>query len=82
MSTMYEQKPTIHRLFLLALVLLTSWLGSGCASVQAWEKGALAKREMTFASDRLSQRFAEHIYASKEAANGGSSVGGGGCGCN
>ena len=32
--------------------------------------------------DALETRFNEHIYASKEAASGGSAVGGGGCGCN
>lgn len=57
----------------------------GCESmpnVQPWEKGNLAKPEMAFDSDPLETRFSEHIYFSKEAASGGSSVGGGGCGCN
>ncbi|WP_431476570.1 DUF4266 domain-containing protein [Massilia eburnea] len=34
------------------------------------------------AGRRLETRFNEHIYTSKEAASGGSAVGGGGCGCN
>ncbi|GGD00409.1 DUF4266 domain-containing protein [Undibacterium terreum] len=58
---------------------------SGCASistVQPWEKGTLARPEMTFGGDKLEARFNEHIYTSREAASGGSSVGGGGCGCN
>lgn len=58
---------------------------SGCESlpsVQPWEKGNLAKPEMAFDPDPLETRFSEHIYFSKEAASGGSSVGGGGCGCN
>ena len=57
----------------------------GCltvAPVQAWEKGTLAKPEMTFDSDPLEKGFKEHIYSSKESASGGSGVGGGGCGCN
>lgn len=57
----------------------------GCAMsrpVQPWEKGILAKPEMTFESDRLDTAFVEHVYSSKEAASGGSGVGGGGCGCN
>jgi hypothetical protein len=57
----------------------------GCASqtpVQAWEKGNLARPEMTFDSDRLDTKCMEHTYFSKEAAYGGSRVGGGGCGCN
>lgn len=50
--------------------------------VQAWEKGALAKPQMTFEFDRLDAAFVEHTYASKEAASGGSNAAGGGCGCN
>ncbi len=58
---------------------------AGCSSLtppQAWEKGHLAKPEMMMARDPLDERFAEHIYSSKENASGGYGVGGGGCGCN
>ena len=58
---------------------------SGCAfgpPVQPWEKGNLAKPEMTFGGDKLETRYADHIYTSREAASGGAGVGGGGCGCN
>jgi len=57
---------------------------SGCAlpPVQAWEKGELARPDMLMQADPLETKFNEHIYASKEAASGGSGVGGGGCGCN
>ena len=57
----------------------------GCSSFnppQAWEKGALAKPAMTMNRDPLEQRLDEHMSTSKEAASGGSGVGGGGCGCN
>lgn len=56
----------------------------GCAvqPVNPWEKGLLAKPEMTFEADPLDQRFTQHIYGSKENASGGFGVGGGGCGCN
>lgn len=66
-----------------ALTLAALALG-GCAYAppQAWEKGVLAKPAMSMASDPLDQRFAQHIYASKENASGGYGVGGGGCGCN
>jgi hypothetical protein len=30
----------------------------------------------------LDAKFTDHIYFSREAATGGSGVGGGGCGCN
>lgn len=64
--------------------LLVLLLG-GCSAIvppQAWEKGALAKPEMSMAGDPLEQRNALHVYASKENASGGAGVGGGGCGCN
>jgi Domain of unknown function (DUF4266) len=57
----------------------------GCSSlpaVQPWEKGHLAKPEMSLESDPLESRFNLHIYFSKENASGGYGVGGGGCGCN
>lgn len=59
---------------------------AGCSliqPVQPWEKGTLAKPEMTIqGSDPLAAKFADHVYFSREAASGGSGVGGGGCGCN
>lgn len=67
---------------IVAIVVLAS---SGCSSFEgpkAWEKGLLAKPEMTMESDPLDARFTQHIYSSKEAAAGGYGVGGGGCGCN
>jgi hypothetical protein len=66
-------------LFLTAPALLAL---AGCATVQPWEKGNLAKPEMTFGGDKLETRYADHLYTSREAASGGAGVGGGGCGCN
>jgi len=70
---------------LLLATLLLSALVSGCSLVQPvspWEKGVLAKPDMTFEVDRLDNEYVEHTYSSKEAASGGAGVGGGGCGCN
>lgn len=68
---------------LLVIALLVSTL-SGCAMQppQPWEKGNLARKEMTMSADPLDQAFTQHIYFSKESASGGYGVGGGGCGCN
>ena len=68
---------------LLAAAALAGALG-GCAAPGArpWERGELARADMLLQGDALETRFNEHIYASKEAASGGSAVGGGGCGCN
>ncbi len=54
----------------------------GWGHVEAWEKGNLAQPGMRFDADPLDARFTGHVYTSKEAASGGGSVGGGGCGCN
>jgi hypothetical protein len=66
-----------------ALLFVLALLG-GCAMQppQAWEKGTLAKREMTMNGDPLDDTFTQHVYFSKESASGGTGVGGGGCGCN
>jgi hypothetical protein len=59
---------------------------AGCSTmpppVQPWQKGVLARPEMTFDNDHLEARYIEHTYFSKEDAAGGAGVGGGGCGCN
>ncbi len=64
------------------LALLAMLSLAGCANVQPWEKQNLAKPAMTFDRNRLETGYTEHIYSSKEAASGGSGIGGGGCGCN
>jgi len=69
-------------LCLLASIASLTACGSA-PTVQAWEKGTLARPEMTFeGGDPLDGKFVEHIYSSREAASKGSGVGGGGCGCN
>jgi hypothetical protein len=75
------------RLALTARLLAAGALAAalaGCAAPGArpWERGELARADMLLQGDPLETRFNEHIYASKEAASGGSAVGGGGCGCN
>lgn len=74
----------VRKLVSLALVLSCSACGNMqlVQAVQPWEKGKLAKKEMTFTHDALENKFAEHTYSSKESAFGGTGVGGGGCGCN
>lgn len=67
---------------LLAVLALSSLTGCALQPPQAFEKGNLAKREMTFGADPLEDAFSQHVYFSKEAASGGTGVGGGGCGCN
>lgn len=67
----------------LALALCAA-LTAGCtiAPPKPWEKGVLARPEMSMDGDALEARYTEHIYTSKETATGGGGVGGAGCGCN
>ena len=73
---------TKAHLLLAGLAMAVSLSGCGSFGPQPWEKGHLAKPEMALGGDPLEQRYQQHIYTSKEAASGGSGVGGGGCGCN
>ena len=69
----------------LVLVLMLAAGLTGCAGfgqVQPWEKGNLAKPEMTFNDSGVFNRYDDHIYTSRESSSGGAGVGGGGCGCN
>jgi len=64
--------------------LSAAGLLGGCASlgVQPWERELLAKPAMQVVASPLDEAADDHTYFSKEAATGGRSFGGGGCGCN
>lgn len=64
------------------LLLIGSLAFTGCSSVPVWERGALAQPGMEIDGHPVDTYVDSHIYFSKEAATGGSGVGGGGCGCN
>jgi hypothetical protein len=55
---------------------------AGCATVEPWQRGYLARPDMALESSPGTTRLLEKTYAAKEGASGGGSVGGGGCGCN
>jgi len=81
-------KPAHFRLICVALLgaLGLGALG-GCttaptARVQPWQRGTLADYTMRPDRDSLRTAMDEHIYFSRETANGGRGVGGSGCGCN
>ncbi|MFQ3281113.1 MAG: hypothetical protein ACI9S6_001454 [Reinekea sp.] len=63
---------------IIALIILMS----GCSTVSPWQRGTLAKSEMSWAPDKLENTLDGHIYFSKEASSGGTAAAGGGCGCN
>jgi hypothetical protein len=69
---------------------LICWLGlgslallaPGCVNVKFWDRDALADYTMRPDRDPVTLTLREHMWYSREASNGGRSVGGGGCGCN
>ena len=75
------------RHFLFLALASASLLGGGCAStnlvrVKPWERATLADYTMNPGRDSLHTAMTEHIFFSRETANGGRGVGGSGCGCN
>lgn len=61
---------------------LVATVAAGCATVEPWQRGYLARPDMSLAAGPGTGRVLDKTYAAKEAAVGGDSVGGGGCGCN
>jgi len=58
-------------------------LFSGCADVQPWERGNLAKPVMASDPTPMQSAIRQHDFASREAAGAAASgATGGGCGCN
>ena len=57
-------------------------LAGGCAIVKPWQRETLADPIMQPGRNPMAAAQLDHIYFSREAASGGNSVGGGGCGCN
>ena len=64
-----------------SLLIFTILSGSGC-SVSPWERGNLAKQNMSITPNPAHSALRSHVFDSKEASAGGSGAVGGGCGCN
>ena len=64
------------------LACLALVLAAGCAPVAPYQRGYLARPDMAFESTPGIAKAMEKTFPAKEAASGGSTVGGGGCGCN
>lgn len=73
---------SIQSYFLLIITFTLSLLLAGCAKVEPWQRQHLASPEMSYDSMPLDQSFRDHVYFSREGANGERSAAGGGCGCN
>jgi hypothetical protein len=64
----------------LVFLITSIWL-AGCATVQPWERGNLAKPQMALDPYPLQSSLRAHNYGSREAAAGSNAAQGGGCGC-
>ena len=66
----------------LTAFLVIMGLGTGCTTVEPWQRRTLSDASMRGDRDPAGLVLAEHMWFSREAAAGGRGVGGGGCGCN
>ena len=66
----------------LAMAALVTVALAACAPVAPYQRGYLARDDMALDASPGTMKALEKTFASKEAASGGASVGGGGCGCN
>lgn len=65
----------------IALAIVAALLAS-CVEVAPYQRGYLARPDMALDASPGTAKALEKTYSAKEAASGGASVGGGGCGCN
>jgi hypothetical protein len=67
---------------LVATTLLCVIFLAGCTTVAPWERGDLAKPQMALDPSPVRSALRIHKFTSREAASGGDTAVGGGCGCN
>jgi len=71
---------TLRRILLVVSLLVAAC--AGCATVQPWEHGTLAKPVMSVDPPPQEQTQKLRTYGAKEGGAAATGVGGGGCGCN
>ena len=54
---------------------------ASCAHVEPWQRGVLAKQQMALDPHQMQTALVAHVRSAREAASGGVSKDGGGCGC-
>jgi hypothetical protein len=70
------------RLTLAWMAALSLAANAGCATVEPWERGTLAKPAMTTEDPPHETAQKLRTYSAKEGGAAATGVGGGGCGCN
>lgn len=67
----------------LIMICLSLAAAGGCSTgLSPWQRGHLAEPGMQFDAESVPARLERQYYFSREAARGGQSLGGTGCGCN
>ena len=66
----------------IACAAIAAFLASACAPVAPYQRGYLARPDWALAERAGTATALAKTFAAQEAASGGASVGGGGCGCN
>ena len=56
-------------------------LAVGCATVQPWQRGVHAQRQMLWAPNPERSAARQHVLSVREGAQGGAGDSGGACGC-
>jgi hypothetical protein len=64
------------------LVVLALAPSLGCAAVEPYNRGRLAKPMMQLEREPASSLLRESVFRNREGSAGGSGTQGGGCGCN
>jgi hypothetical protein len=70
----------LGRAWVLGVLLVLG--ASGCVTVRPEQRAVLADPTMQFDNDPGDGAAREHVIENREGASGGTSVKGGGCGCN
>ena len=74
--------PSLRGGVVLACLSVMLCMGTGCATVEPWQRRTLSDASMRGDRDPAGQLLAEQMWFSRVAAAGGRGGGGGGCGCN
>jgi hypothetical protein len=72
----------VRRARALAIGCIVALSAAACAPVASYQRGYLARDDMSLDGNPGTAKVLEKTHAAKEAASGGATVGGGGCGCN
>ena len=84
MSTFSKKQPQQPKRIALAIVALALALplASACVTVRPEQRAILADPVMQFQGDPREAAQRQHVLENREGSFGGTSVQGGGCGCN